>query len=161
MNRQRVCVAGIGNELRGDDGLGLAAARAIAQRDLPGVDVIELRDDLTPLIEAWRGASAAYLVDAVRSGREAGRLLRIDLGRDGLPREISLSSHGLGLRQTIDTAHELESQPPTVVLYGIEGERFELGEAPSAAGLAAVAELVERVVAEIDALARQGQRSRA
>jgi hydrogenase maturation protease len=71
---------------------------------------------------------------------------RFDATDRPLPVELgSASTHALGLAAAIELARELGRLPRRLVVYGIEGERFELGE-----GLTpAVGDAVERLVAEL------------
>jgi hydrogenase maturation protease len=72
-----VIVLGVGNPWRRDDGAGLAVARLLA--GTPGVEVLEREGEPASLIDAWDGADALWLVDAVSSGAVPGTLHRIDV----------------------------------------------------------------------------------
>ena len=76
-----ILVIGIGNEYRGDDGLGLIVARRLRERHLPKVTIMEIGGDLTVLGETWQGAETVILVDAVASGREPGTIYRFEAHR--------------------------------------------------------------------------------
>jgi hydrogenase maturation protease len=48
-------VIGIGNIFRGDDAVGLVAARRLRELPLKEVQVLELDGDLTNIAESWQG----------------------------------------------------------------------------------------------------------
>jgi len=135
---------GIGNPLRGDDAAGLLAARALRALGEEGVEVRELEGEPVDLIEAWEGAEAVLVADAVASGGEPGQVHRIEAAAGPLPAALAgPSTHALGLAEAIELGRALGRLPPRLVVYGIEGSRFEAGAAPGAA----VREAAERVAA--------------
>jgi len=90
---------GIGNEDRADDAAGLEVVRAMRPRVDPTVRVRECRGDLTELLELWEGAGLAVVVDAVRSGRPPGTVLRHEVGPSGAPPTLApASTHTFSLR---------------------------------------------------------------
>jgi hydrogenase maturation protease len=129
-------VIGLGNAARGDDAAGLLVARAVGG--------IELEGDPSALIDLLDGAAEAVVIDAVRSGAAAGTVQRLDVSEHPLPTALrsSSSTHLVGLADAIELARALGRLPPRVIVYGIEGERFDTGAPVSAAVAAAVDELV-------------------
>lgn len=143
-------IIGIGNDFRGDDDAGLLAARALTARHLPGVTVIERSGDGAALMQAWDGATAVILIDAVQAGGQPGTIYRIDASRETVPVDaFSASSHLLGVGAAVEMARALGELPPRLIVYGIEGSSFEMGAALSPAVAANLPALVERVVQEI------------
>lgn len=127
-------VIGVGNGVRGDDAVGLEVARRLKDRVGPGVEVMESSGDPAELLAAWKGMETAIVVDAVVSGGPAGALIRCEVGRDRIPSGFSRrSTHEMGLAAAIELARELDELPGRLVLYGIEGTRFEVGTGLSAA----------------------------
>jgi hydrogenase maturation protease len=125
---------GIGNRTRGDDGVGLEVARRLRDRVGPDVQVMESSGDPAALLAAWQGAETAIVVDAVVSGARPGTLIRCEVGMDPVPGVFSRrSTHELGLAAAIELARELDALPQALILYGIEGARFELGDGLSPA----------------------------
>ncbi len=121
-----ILLIGVGNEQRGDDAIGLLAARRIQSLNLPGVSVIECRGEAGDLIERWKSAPIVFLIDAVRSGNPVGTLLCWDVNEEPLPANIfAVSSHSFGVAHAIELARVLHQLPPALVVYGIEGDRFE------------------------------------
>jgi len=74
----RVAVVGIGNRLRGDDGVGSALAGALVEAGVPRVfDGEELPEDLVARVAAT-SPDTVLLVDAVDLGAEPGAVALID-----------------------------------------------------------------------------------
>jgi hydrogenase maturation protease len=155
-----VVMIGVGNALRGDDGAGLAVARAVRDRARPGaLTVRELGGDPVALLDAWQGHHAVIVADTMRSGAAPGTIRRVDAGRDALPhrRGRASSTHGIGLEEIIELGRTLGRLPAVLIIYGIEGARFATGTGLSAAVEAAVPELAQMVLAECRALRKSGR----
>ena len=121
-----VLLIGIGNEQRGDDAIGLLAARRIQAMNLPGVSVVECRGEAGDLLERWKNAHTVFLIDAVRSGKPLGTLHRWDVSKEPIPADIfAVSSHSFGVAQAIELSRVLHQIPPTLIVYGIEGSQFD------------------------------------
>jgi hydrogenase maturation protease len=152
--RRRVVVVGVGNAYRGDDGVGLAAAGRVRGRVADTVDVLVCEAEPSRLIEAWEGADAAVVVDAVSSGAAPGTLHRHDASVEALPsRAFRSSTHAFGLGEAIELARALGTLPARVVVLGVEGGDFTAGRGlspPVAAAVERVAEAVLDELAELD-----------
>jgi hydrogenase maturation protease len=140
---------GIGNAWRSDDAAGLAVAHALSGSPPPGVQVVAREGEPTELIDVWAGAEAVWLADAVSSGAPPGTVHRLDAGSEPLPAALfRVSSHLVGLAEAVELARALGKLPPRVVVFGIEGARFEAGESLSPEVAAAVEEVAAAVRAE-------------
>jgi len=137
----RRVVVGIGNAARGDDAAGLIAARR-----LHGV---EYEGDPVALLDAWQGAEVAVVIDAVRSGAAPGTVHRFDASRTPLPAALrsSSSTHAVGLAEAIELGRALARLPPRLIVYGIEGERFDAGAGLTPAVAAAIGAVAAAVLA--------------
>jgi hydrogenase maturation protease len=139
-------VIGVGNPWRGDDAAGLAVARHLRGTLPPEVEVLEREGEPTGLVDAWEGAEAVWLVDAVVSGATPGTVHRLDASVQELPAElVSASTHHLGIAEAVELARALGRLPARVVFYGIEAAGAEPGDelAPE------VEAAVERVAAAL------------
>jgi hydrogenase maturation protease len=127
--RKLLSLIGIGNRFRRDDAAGLEVVRRLRLAHPPGVVLVEEEGEPASLIEAWRTADEALVVDGISSGSQPGRLHRFDVSDAPLPAEIfNPSTHSMGLPEAIELARELDRLPGRLVVYGIEGESFEAGE---------------------------------
>ncbi|MDP3063769.1 MAG: hydrogenase maturation protease [Chloroflexota bacterium] len=134
-----VLLVGVGNDYRGDDAAGLAVARRLKAMRLPGVAVVEATGDGASLLDVWQGHEHVVIVDAVSSGAVPGTVHRFDAHAKPIPMELFRSStHAFGLADAIELARAMGQLPQRLVVYGIEGRRFEVG--------AGLSEEVERVV---------------
>lgn len=151
MSRDRPLIIGVGNRYRGDDGAGLAVARALQKRAAPETRIVEASGEGAVLMEAWEGAGEVILIDAVQSGAVPGTVHRLDAAERPLPsRFIATSTHAFGVAEAIETARVLGRLPRHLILYGIEGADFTPGERLSPAVTAACDSVVERLLGEFD-----------
>lgn len=145
-------IIGIGNTLRGDDGVGLCVVRQLVTRLPAGVSVLESNGEAAALLEAWTGATCVLLVDALESGAEPGTIRRIDATAGPLLlKSFRGSSHSLGIGEAVELGRALNQLPPQLVVYGIEGCNFEQGAGLSGAVAASAAKVVEEIFGEIHA----------
>lgn len=148
--RHAVVVIGIGNTMRGDDGIGPAAVDCLEQRHPRGpaaeLDLLVLDGEPTRMIEAWRDRRRAIVIDAVRAGGEAGAIHRLEVGRDPLPRVVaSTSSHSTGVAEAVELAMTLDRLPEELIVLGVEPSDVSLGNGLSDEVRKALGTLVRRV----------------
>jgi hydrogenase maturation protease len=142
---RRVVVIGVGNRWRHDDAAGLEVVRRLRERSLEA-EIVEAEGEPIDLMDAWRGADAVLVIDAVSSGASAGTLHRIDVSSAAVPATLTAgSTHTLGIAETVELARALGRLPRRAVLYGIEGANFHAGRGLSAEVERAVADVVARV----------------
>jgi hydrogenase maturation protease len=124
----RILVIGVGNEYRSDDAVGLVVARRLRQLSLENVTVIEESGEGTDLMESWKGAHMVIIVDAASSGAKPGTIHRIDARAQRIPTGLlRYSTHAFGVGEAVELARAMNRLPPHMVVYGIEGERFDEG----------------------------------
>jgi hydrogenase maturation protease len=142
-----VCVVGCGNPFRGDDAVGLDVVRAVASRMPAGLDVFELADEPTRLLDIWAGYDLAFVVDMVRSGAAPGTVHWIDVtDRDPPVDLVRDSSHHVGLADVVALARVLDRLPTRLVLVGVEGSQVDTGRALTGDVRRVVDAVVERLV---------------
>lgn len=142
-------VAVFGSRFRGDDAVGpLVGDRLRAL----GIEVLDCRDEPTRLLDRLGGLDLVVVVDAVCSGAAPGAIHRVAAVDGSLPRNVQLAStHALAVTDALELASVLGRAPRRVEVVGIEGEAFGLGDPVTPAVAAAVDEVVESVVALIEA----------
>jgi hydrogenase maturation protease len=139
-----VIVIGLGNEFRHDDAIGLIAARRLRER---GVAAEEHQGDVVALVERWKGAVAAILIDAVTSGAAPGTVYRIDVSTLPLNREqFKGSTHALGLADTIELSRALSTLPARMLVFGVEVRDLRPGVGLSSEVESALPDLMEQVL---------------
>jgi hydrogenase maturation protease len=98
-------IIGIGQDMAGDDGVGLAVTRRIREIGVPAsVELCNVAEPsaLVPLITGCEGP--VVLVDAVIDQGEPGRIVRIAGSAGGKRRGRLLSTHGVGVPDAIALA---------------------------------------------------------
>jgi hydrogenase maturation protease len=142
-------IIGIGNEYRGDDAVGLIAARLLKERLADSAIVIEQSGDGAALMEAWRGAEAVVIIDAATSGATPGTVHRFDASAQPLPNDdFRCSTHAFGVAEAIELARALARLPRSLIVYGIEGKNFAAGVGLSPEVEEAVSEVARRLLTE-------------
>ena len=146
----RILVIGIGNEYRSDDAAGLVVARRLRQLSLGNITVIEESGEGTDLMESWKGADTVIIVDAASSGAKPGTIHRIDARAQRIPRGLlRYSTHAFSVGEAIELARAMNRFPPRMVVYGIEGERFDEGTTLSRAVQGSVDTVVELLLRQL------------
>jgi len=148
--RRRKVVIGVGNEARGDDAVGLWAARRLRERNIPGITAYELTGEPTQLFDVWKNAGEVCLIDAIYSGAEPGTLHRFEGGahlHEGA--SFRLSTHGAGIASAIELGRALGLLPARLLIYAIEGRNYAPGQAISPEVLKAAEKALEAIVKEL------------
>ena len=145
-------VVGVGNDDRGDDGVGPLVARllacALASDPPAGVEVLPWTGDPMGLLDVWDGRDRLVLIDAVVSGAPAGACRRWGVDAP-FHTDPGASTHGFGLATALALARALDRAPATVEVWGIEGAAFEPGAPLTPAVASAALALVERLGREL------------
>lgn len=142
----RTIVLGLGNELAGDDAVGIVAARRVRERVGDDVDVIESSASGLALLELLSGYDRAVILDAIRTGDAAvGAVVEMDLSEVG--RVVAPSLHRSGLAELAAVAQRTGLPfPASATVLAVEvADPFTLGAPMSPAVAEAVDRLVERV----------------
>lgn len=146
----RARVIGLGQRAAGDDGVGLAVVEAYA-RVAPGdVEVVTANDGIA-LLPLFATRAAVVIVDAVLAP-SFGDVRVLDADAVAPAAAASLSSHGLGVRESLALARVLDPEGTTARVWvvaipiprpthGAEGLGPEATEAVSSA-LSALTNLV-------------------
>ena len=165
MRELAMVIIGVGNEYRKDDGAGLSVVRRLSApelcRQLPqdgAIRLFEMNGEGASLMDAWDGADAVILIDAVRSGGDAGAIHRMDAHTASIPASFfNYSSHAFSVAEAIELARTLHRLPPQLVVYGIEGEDFDQGAGLSAAVESAVCDVATLVIEEARAMLEESK----
>lgn len=137
-------VVGLGNDLLGDDAVGLEAARAV-RRELGGVgEVRESAQSGLYLLETLEGFDDAILLDSM-VGKEPGRL-REFAAEDLKPQRVA-SAHFAGLPEMLAIARRARvKMPKRIRIIAVEVPNVQrLGARPRARVRQSLPEIVRRV----------------
>ncbi len=118
--RGPILVLALGNDVMGDDAVGLSAARQIRALFGETVDVVESGEAGLALLEHLEGYRRALLLDAIQTGQhEAGTVL--SLSRDALRGVVAPSPHYAGLPEVFDLARRLRlAMPDEIEVLAVE-----------------------------------------
>ena len=147
----RILVLGLGNLIRSDDGAGVHAARLLMGNPrLPqAVEVIEGETAGLDLLAVIHDATHVLALDAVNTGAEPGTVTRFDLS--GLaPLPGSPSVHQLGFADLLEALRWLDKADKRMVLLGLQPLETGWGDALSPAVAAALPQLVEAALVELE-----------
>jgi hydrogenase maturation protease len=104
--KARTLVLALGNDLLGDDGVGLEAARQIAEQVDGSVDVVQSGEAGLALLELLEGYECALLIDSVVTGRyPPGTVL--EFSPEDFRRVVAPSPHYAGLPEVLEIARRL------------------------------------------------------
>jgi len=144
-------VVGIGNPYRGDDGVGVAVARLLADLNRDDVCIITAAGEGITLLERWTPRTRVFLVDAARSGHAPGTVHRFDATREPLPTAMFgwCSTHAFGIAGAIELARSMGRLPREMIVYGIEAGTFRSGVGLSPAVQQAAHAVAARIRAEV------------
>lgn len=152
--RKPIRIIGLGNALRGDDAVGILAARRLRARVGDRTEVVEAEMAGVEILELVEGARAVILIDAARSGQPPGTIHRLDASASPIgPTVFPHSSHAINAVDALELARALGTLPTMVIVYGIEASDTEIGHPLSPQVARALDEIVEWVLRESEALA--------
>ena len=147
-----VVIIGMGNPLLSDDGVGIAVARAVAERlrHRKDLELLELHTGGIRLMEAMAGYRQAVVVDAMLSGAPAGTVKRFN-ATDFVTTKNTFSSHDTDFATAYDLGRLVGVPLPELVsFWGIEALEIDLfGERFSDGVAAALPGAVNRIADEI------------
>ncbi|MCI2429659.1 hydrogenase maturation protease [Candidatus Acetothermia bacterium] len=146
----KTLILGLGNELLGDDAVGILAARALKEKLKDQADVVESALVGVALLDLFVGYERALIIDAVKTGRSPPgtvyELTPSDLGAVRAP-----SPHYAGLPELLALARQLQIDfPKEIKIFALEVEDpYTIGGKLSKPVQQALKELVRRVQQQI------------
>ena len=150
---RKTLVLGVGNTIRGDDGVGIHLARKLREI-LPSIfEIKELATAGLDLMEAISGYSKVFLIDAIHTpNAEPGQVYRLALGNFKYSSNLS-STHALNLKQVLDLGRKLmdSKMPKEIEILAVEApclNKFSEGLSPELE--TKFEEIVEKVRSEIE-----------
>lgn len=113
-------ILGLGNELLGDEGVGVHTARLLQDEALPsGTKVIEVGTAIVNSMSEWEEADRIIVVDAMKGDGAPGTLYKIPL-EDCSGSPCIASMHGFDIFRVMSLTGR--KQPPPVTVFGVEPE---------------------------------------
>jgi hydrogenase maturation protease len=149
-----ILILGLGNPLRGDDGIGPRVIEALDHRALPeGTTVLDAGTGGLDLLQVLEGWERAIIIDAADVGREPGQFVRFtpDEARF-VGSEDATSLHNAGLAEALALADAVGQPLPEMVIFGVQPEKIGWGEGLSPTIETALPALVDAVLDEVTRL---------
>ncbi|MCG8604633.1 hydrogenase maturation protease [bacterium] len=145
MKENKFTIIGVGNPYRSDDGVGWQIAEMLKSKGLPNVEVVLASGEGVALMQSMDCKDFVLLFDAVRSGTAAGTIFKFDANKEPIPSKFfHYSTHAFSVAEAIALARAINCLPKRLIVFGIEGERFEPGVGLSASVECAVYQVVEQ-----------------
>jgi hydrogenase maturation protease len=143
-------ILGLGNPLRGDDGIGPRVIEELARRGLPeGVSSLDGGTGGLDLLNVLEGWERVVIVDAADVGREPGQFVRFKPEQARFVETAAPHSlHHAGLGEALALANALGQSLPEMTIFGVQPARIDWGQGLSPAVEAAIPALADAVLEE-------------
>lgn len=114
----KTLILGMGNEILGDEGVGVHAVRALAAEPLPaGVEVLEVGTAILDVLPALEAPQRLIIIDAMQGLGAAGSVYRTIL-EDCSGSPLIASMHGFDIFRVLALAGRKDL--PEIVVFGVE-----------------------------------------
>ena len=150
-----ILVLGLGNPLRGDDGVGARVIKELQNCNLPkGVIAEEWISDGVGLLQIIEeGWDHILVVDSAKIGLQPGKFMRFTSDRVNL-KDRSFSPHRASLAEALNLAKALDKKLPPITIFGIQPAEITWGEELSPVIQNVVPDLVNSILKEINCIRR-------
>jgi hydrogenase maturation protease len=131
-NELKILVAGVGNLLKCDDGLGPQVIERLKEVQLPcNVDLLDLGTSGMDILHYCANYDKVIFVDAIRLGKPHGTVYRIrprevQVTDDELRNVIYMSMHEIDLERVISLGKKLGKMPEDLVIIGCEPKEISV-----------------------------------
>lgn len=147
---KNILILGLGNTLRGDDGVGVRVVEALQKENIEA----EVKNGANlglSLLEVIRDYQKVIIVDAVDMGRPPGTVEKI-LGEDllKLGASQSFSLHEMGLLEILKIGQSLNEDFRNVVVYGVQPKELKEIEQLTPEVEAKVPEVISLIKKEVE-----------
>ena len=116
-------ILGIGNELLGDEGVGVHAARLLRKENLPKqIKIVEVGTAILDALPDLEQADRVIILDAMKDDQPPGTVYKISLDHCSGASCIA-SMHGFDIFRVMALAGR--STPPPVMVFGVEPQKID------------------------------------
>lgn len=136
----RILIAGLGNSLLQDDGVGVHAVRELQKGSLPGVLAVEVGTAVLDALHLFEWADKVLAIDAMEAGGPPGTIYSFGVG-DIEECGLQASLHELSLLAALRFLPE--GVRPEIAVLGMEPETIDYGLELSPALQASLPRLVQ------------------
>lgn len=112
-------VLGIGNTLKGDDGIGVVLVNRLQDKDIPGeIEFHEVGTSGMNILHYLKDLESAVIVDAIRTEGEPGD--SVFFHPDEVDSDIEVrSTHDANLLEAIELSEAMGERPDRIVIMGV------------------------------------------
>jgi len=147
--RNKVMVLGVGNELLGDEGIGVHVVRELAGQNFTfPVEIIEAGT----VPDCWQReepVSKLIVIDAVRGGGEPGAIYRFSPGDVEFETCLTTSIHQLSFVDSFKLSEISGNKPEEIVIIGVEPKKITWGTELSDELRSRISDVVKTVLKEV------------
>jgi len=144
-NQKQILILGVGNDILGDDGIGLVAVRALRIEFQDTIDVVEAAMGGLQLMELLEGYQKVLILDAIiTTEHPPGTIL--ELSKEEFKHTVAIAPHFVSLPESLQLAETLGIPfPDEIRILAMEiNDPFELHEGLSPAIQSALPLLIDR-----------------
>ena len=121
VGQEKVIILGMGNLLRGDDGIGTHFVRMLNKDDLDCDNLEIIEGGICPEFASFiEDADKLIIVDAIRGGKEPGTIYHLGIDDVAMDLAAKSSVHQLGLVDNLKILRILGREPRHTIIIGIE-----------------------------------------
>lgn len=148
--RKPIVVIGVGNDFRGDDGIGLAVVERLKANPIPNIDYVTTERDVLSISTLLNKYENVIIIDSLMSDDEVGAIHRFEItdSVSKFEKQFSLS-HSFSVVEMIELSRILGELPDKLLLYGIVGEQYDLGTSLSPKLRLAIPKASEMIMREL------------
>jgi len=119
----QIVIAGVGNELLSDDGVGIHAIRELQKNPIPGVAAVEIGTAILHGLHFLESAKRVLVIDAAMGGQPPGTIYQFDPAQKGEVKSLT-SIHAMGLHEAMRFLQPANTLP-CVTVVGVEPKSIE------------------------------------
>ena len=123
--RPTILVAGLGNLLLRDDGVGVHAVRRFQKSDGNGYQAVDVGCAVLDALHLFEWADKILLIDAMKAGGPPGTVYKVNAIDDLEAGAVPLSLHDLSVVQALKMINK--DHHPEITIIGIEPEIIDYG----------------------------------
>jgi len=135
----KICLIGVGNILRCDDGIGAYICNQIENLEIPGVDCLMVQQLQVELVENLLDYQLVIIADASMSDSE------VDLSPLSQLEPGMASSHQIDAGMLFSVAKNIYQKELDIYICAVRGDDFSIGDTITTAALARATTAVELI----------------
>ncbi|MHB2153476.1 hydrogenase maturation protease [Calditrichota bacterium GD2] len=148
-------IIGLGNRLRGDDGIGPVVLDSLKKKDIPiPLQFIEAGSDAFTLLEHLNASEPMIIVDCADMGFEPGTVKVFDVNDHFAMQHDFISLHGFSFAEVLSLAQAMGPIAPCKII-GVQPATIEFGQPISRAVNKALPEILNLIIEEAQAYAEE------